>query len=211
VNASRYASNGKMATKRDDTPKASVAAKIWRLKVTLRGSRPPIWRRLEVHANVTLFQLHEILQIVMGWTNSHLHQFVRGSTYYGQADPEFGMHRENERRICLSDVLREPKDRMVYEYDFGDGWEHDIVLEATASDTADRPLARVLAGKGTCPPEDVGGIGGYYGFLEAVRNPKHPEHRDMAEWCGGDFDPDAFELDDINAYFQKRRRRRKDA
>jgi len=184
---------------------------VYRLKVTLRGSRPPIWRRLEVRADVTLFQLHQILQVVMGWTDSHLHQFRRGATNYGQSDPEFGMRRESERRVRLNDVLRNPKDRMVYEYDFGDGWEHDIVLEVNALSPAVGPTPRVVAGKGACPPEDVGGIGRYYGFLEALRNPKHPEHQDMLEWCGGHFDPNAFELDEINTYFRSRRRRRTDA
>jgi hypothetical protein len=186
-------------------------SKVYRLKVTLRGSRPSIWRRLEVDADVTLLRFHQILQVVMGWTDSHLHQFRRGSTYYGESDLEFGMHRENERRIRLNDVLRKPKDRMVYEYDFGDGWEHDIVLETAGAGAAVRPLVQVLAGRGACPPEDVGGIGGYYGFLEAIRNPKHPEHREMLEWCGSHFDPDGFEIDKINRYFQKRPRRRKDA
>jgi hypothetical protein len=188
-----------------------VDTRVYRLKVTLRGSRPPIWRRLEVYADVTLFRLHQILQVVMGWTDSHLHQFRRGSTYYGQPDPEFGMRRENERKVRLNDVLRKAKDRMIYEYDFGDGWEHDIVLEAIASTGNASPQACVLAGKGACPPEDVGGIGGYYGFLDAIRNPRHPEHREMLDWCGGHFDPETFEIDEINDYFRKRPRRRTDA
>jgi hypothetical protein len=185
-------------------------SRMYRLKVTLRGSRPPIWRRVQVDAAVTLLELHQILQVVMGWTDSHLHQFRRGSRYYGQTDLEFGMERENERRVRLSEVLRKVKDRMVYEYDFGDGWEHDVVLEASATAAPGTPLVRVLAGRGACPPEDVGGIGGYYRFLEAIRNPKHPEHHEMLEW-GGRFDPDDFEIDEINKYFQKRSRRRKDA
>ncbi len=185
-------------------------ASTYRLKVTVRGSRPAIWRRVEVDADVTLLQLHEILQIVMGWTNSHLHQFRRGTTLYGQSDPEFGMHRENERRIRLREVLRKPKDRMIYEYDFGDGWEHDVVLEASESTAGGPPVVRVLAGKGACPPEDVGGLGGYDRFLQAIQNPKHPEHQEMLEW-GGHFDPAAFEIDTINKYLQKRSRRRKDA
>lgn len=185
-------------------------SRVYRLKVILRGSRPSIWRRVEIDADVTLFRLHEVLQVVMGWTDSHLHQFRRGSTYYGQSDPEFGMHRENERRIRLREVLRKPKDRMIYEYDFGDGWEHDILLEASDAVPGGPPPVRVLAGKGACPPEDVGGVGGYDRFLEAIRDPKHPEHREMLEW-GGRFDPDAFEIDEINKYFQKRSRRRRDA
>jgi len=190
--------------------KRVVDSQVYRLKVTLRGSRPAIWRRLEVGAGVSLFQLHDILQLVMGWTDSHLHQFRRGSTYYGLPDPEMGMDRENERRVHLSDVLRRPKDRMVYEYDFGDGWEHDIVLEAISPAAGDKSPVRVLAGKGACPPEDVGGIGGYYRFLEAIQNPQHPEHAEMLEW-GGEFDPDAFEIDSLNQYFQKRARKRRGA
>ena len=184
---------------------------MYRLKVTLRGSRPPIWRRLEVPGEVTLLQLHEILQVVMGWTNSHLHQFRRGLTCYGESDPEFGVERENERRVRLSEVLLKPRDRMIYEYDFGDGWDHDIVRESSKPSAEVGPYCRVVAGKGACPPEDVGGIGGYYSFLEAVKNPKHPRHHDMLEWCGGHFDPDAFDPDDINISFQPRRPRRKDA
>lgn len=182
-------------------------SKTYRLKVTLEGSRPSIWRRLEVDAAVTLAQLHDILQVVMGWTDSHPHQFRRGSTCYGQPDPEIEMEREDERRVRLRHVLRRPKDRMVYEYDFGDGWEHHVVLEAMGEEGREKPSTRVLAGKGACPPEDVGGIGGYYRFLEAIQDPKHPEHRDLLEW-GGRFDPDAFEVDAVNKYFQKRSRKR---
>jgi hypothetical protein len=99
---------------------------------------------------------------------------------------------------------------MVYEYDFGDGWEHDVVLEAIGEAVGEKPSVRVLAGKCACPPEDVGGIGGYYRFLEAIQNPKHPEHRDMLEW-GGRFDPEAFEIDEINKHFRKRSRHRRNA
>jgi hypothetical protein len=193
-----------------ESPAPSSKSKTYRLKVTLRGSRPPIWRRLEVDGGLTLAQLHHVLQLVMGWTDSHLHQFRHGTTYYGQPDPEMGMERENERRVVLQQVLRRPKERMVYEYDFGDGWEHDILLEAIAETGTSKVTTRVLAGKRACPPEDVGGIGGYYRFLEAIQDPKHPEHGELLEW-GGPFDPDAFELDEINRYFEKRSPKRRDA
>ncbi len=191
-------------------PDDTLMATTYRLKVTLRGSRPPIWRRVQVDADATLLRLHEILQVVMGWTESHLHQFRRGATLYGRPDPELGMHQENERRIRLRDVLRRPKDRMIYEYDFGDGWEHDVVLGASTSTVGNKPAVRVLAGKGACPPEDVGGLWGYFRFLEAIQTPKHPEHHDMLEW-GGQFDPDAFDVEAINKHFQNRSRRRRDA
>lgn len=171
---------------------------IFRIKVTLRGSKPPIWRRFEVPADVTLHQLHRILQVVMGWTDSHLHQFQRGSVYYGQSDPEFGVRRVSERKTHLRDVLRKPRARMRYEYDFGDGWEHEFVLEAVTSASAENRQPRVLEARGACPPEDVGGIWGYYGFLEAMGNPNHPDHRDMMGWWGGPFDPEAFDLEGVN-------------
>ena len=181
----------------------------YRLKVTLRGSRPPIWRRLEVPADVTLFELHRILQAVMGWTDSHLHQFWKGSTCYGTSDPEFGLRRENERKVRLNEVLRKPRDRMVYEYDFGDGWEHDVVLEAIGAEAPADGAVRVLAGKRACPPEDVGGIYGYAHFLDVIRNPAHPEHGELLDWCGGGFDAEAFDLDAVNERFAPRPRRRR--
>lgn len=133
---------------------------IYQLKVTLRGSRPPIWRRILVLGDITLYQLHRIIQVVMAWTESHLHQFRRGNIDYGASDPEFGVKRQNERRVRPYEVLQKPKDRMGYEYDFGDGWEHDVLLEEICSPRRAARYPQVLAGKRACPPEDVGGIGG---------------------------------------------------
>jgi len=185
-------------------PKATSVAKekrVFQLKVTLRGFRPPIWRRFLVPGDIRLHQLHSILQMIMGWTNSHLHQFCRGNTYYGLADPELDFECQDERRFRLQDLLRKPRDRMVYEYDFGDGWEHDVVLEEIGTSLPRARYPMVLAGRRACPPEDVGGIGGYYHFLKVIESPKHPEHRDMIEWCGGSFDPEAFDVQRINRAF----------
>jgi len=181
---------------------------VYHLKVTLIGSRPPIWRRIQVARDVTLYQFHQILQIVMGWTGGHLHQFRVGETFYGTPNPEFGFPVKNEKKVRLGGVLRQPKARMVYEYDFSDGWEHSVVLEAVipALPKGRYPLA--LAGKRRCPPEDVGGIGGYYQFLEAMGDPKHPEHRNMREWWGESFDPDAFDVQEVNNAFHGGRRLR---
>jgi hypothetical protein len=181
---------------------------IFRLKVTLRGSRPPIWRRVEVPAGVTLFQFHRILQIAMGWMDSHLHQFRRGNSLYGEPDPEYGVHRHNEKKVQLQDVLSEPRDRMIYEYDFGDSWEHEVLLVAITAPSPGAHYPQVLAGKGACPPEDVGGIWGYYEFLATIRDPKRPDHEDMLEWCGGGFDPDAFDIDETNRVLRSRIRRK---
>ena len=173
---------------------------IHQIKVTLRGSRPPIWRRFLVHSDVTLYELHHILQVVMGWTDSHLHHYRVRNTYYGKPNDELGMRRQNEKKVRLNELLRKPKDRMVYEYDFGDGWEHDLVLEGIDFVQEGWKYPIVLKGKGACPPEDVGGIYGYYHFLEAIKNPNHPEHKDFIEW-GEDFDPNEFDIDESNCFF----------
>jgi hypothetical protein len=147
-----------------------------------------------------LYKLHEILQVAMGWTDSHFHQYRVRDTYFGQPTDEFGMRRKNEKKVMLNEVLRKPKDRMVYEYDFGDGWEHDLVLEKVEYALAGKKYPTVLKGKGACPPEDVGGVYGYYHFLEAIGNPEHPEHQDMVEWCD-EFDPEEYDIEEANIYF----------
>jgi hypothetical protein len=185
-----------------------MAGDAFRLKVTLRGSRPPIWRRIEVATDTTLFELHRVIQRAMGWTDSHLHQFWKGRNCYGSPDPMFGIQRESERQTRLYEVLTRLKDRIVYEYDFGDSWEHDVVLEAFGPSTVAPPV--VLEGRGACPPEDVGGVPGYYAYLEAVQDPSHPHHREMVAW-GGPFDPEAFDVASANKRFRKRLRRQADA
>lgn len=178
---------------------------IYQLKVTLRGTRPPIWRRVRVAGDVTLYRLNDILQTVMGWTGGHLHQFCVGNTFYGTPDLEFGLEMRNEKKVRLSEVLQRPKERMVYEYDFGDGWEHDVVLEAVTATVPGERYPVVVAGKRRCPPEDVGGVVGFYDFLETMADPKHPEHKNMREWWGGIFDAKAFDIQDVNAALWGRR------
>ena len=176
----------------------STGAPLYRLKVTLRGSRPPIWHRFLVPSDITLKRLHDALQAVMGWTNSHLHQFEVRGVLYGTSDREYGLQRVSENRTTLHCVLRRPRDRMTYEYDFGDSWLHDLVLEAILPPEPGALYPVVEAGRRACPPEDVGGIHGYYGFLEALRDPRHPDHRDMLSWVGGAFDPEDFNVQQAN-------------
>jgi hypothetical protein len=175
-------------------------ASIYELKVTLRDTRPPVWRRIRVRSDVTLFKLHSILQYVMGWMDGHMHQFVVGAKTYGGVDHEFP-ECENEKKVMLSQVLRKPKDSLVYEYDFGDGWEHSVVLEQRLEAESGGKYPYVVEGKGACPPEDCGGTGGYEHLLKVLANPRHPEHADMVEWVGGSFDPEAFEAGEINRGF----------
>lgn len=174
--------------------------RIYELKVTLRDTRPPVWRRIRVRSDVTLFKLHSILQYVMGWMDGHMHQFVVGAKTYGRVDREFP-ECENEKKVLLSQVLRKPKDSIAYEYDFGDGWEHAVVLEQVLEAEPGGKYPCVVEGKRACPPEDCGGTGGYEHLLKILADPRHPEHAGMVEWVGGSFDPEAFDAGGINRGF----------
>jgi len=174
---------------------------VFQLKVTLRGTKPPIWRRVLVPSDITLSKLHRVLQVLMGWGDCHLHLFAAGGIEYGTPDPEYDFACKNERNVRLDSVLRAPKDRMLYEYDFGDGWQHDVVLEKIVPREPDLRYPLVTGGKRACPPEDVGGVWGYEEFVEAIRDPQHPEHDEMLEWCGEDFDPEAFDVAVANRVF----------
>ncbi len=171
---------------------------IHQLKVTLYDSKPPIWRRVQVPSDITLSKLHTILQVVMGWTDSHLHQFIVGTTYYGIPDPDSDRDVKSEPRAKLNQIAPQENAKFTYEYDFGDDWLHDIVVEKILPAVEGRHYPVCLKGKRACPPEDCGGVWGYASFLEAIRDPSHPEHDDMLEWAGGDFDPEAFDVETVN-------------
>ncbi|MDB5056581.1 MAG: Plasmid pRiA4b ORF-3-like protein [Chloroflexi bacterium] len=181
------------------------AKPIYQLKVTLHGIRPPIWRRIQVRAGITLPRLHDTIQAIMGWDDEHLHQFIIGGEAYGLPDPDLGGDMRSERRVKLEQVVTTEKDRFVYEYDFGDSWTHVILLEKIVPPEPGGYYPRCLAGKRACPPEDVGGIWGYAEFLDAIGDSNHPEHEEMLEWWGGDFDPEAFSLEEINQALGGRR------
>lgn len=169
---------------------------VHRLKITLRGSKPPIWRRLEVPSGITLAELHEVIQRAFGWESAHLWTFETGAGDYGLPDPELG-HRDAAAR-----TLAEAGDRIRYTYDFGDNWEHDIRVERVEPAEPDVGYPRCLTGRRAGPPEDCGGIWGYDALREILADPAHPEHDDRVEWLGlgspHDFDPAAFDLDEVN-------------
>ena len=176
-----------------------TSSMIYRLKITLEDSKPAIWRRIEV-SDCTLGELHEVIQCAMGWQNSHMHQFIVNGKYFGEAmTDDLDMEVDDEDGMRLSQALTgKKKPRIVYEYDFGDSWQHDIVLEKTLDPEPKVKYPRCVEGARACPPEDCGGIGGYADFLEAISDPKHPDHRDMKEWIGGKFDPEKFSVDAVN-------------
>jgi hypothetical protein len=179
----------------------------YQIKVTLNGIRPPIWRRLLVPSSLSLMELHDVVQIAVGWTDSHLHQFVARGILYGQPDPEFGMGRANERRVRLDEVLRAEKDAMTYEYDFGDGWEHKIILEKVLGNAEHDVAPSCIAGARACPPEDCGGVWGYANLLKIISDSSHPEHREMLEWLGDHFEPERFDISETNSVMATMKRR----
>ena len=178
--------------------KAKATDTLFQFKITLLGSEPPIWRRIQVQ-NCTLDKLHEHIQTAMGWTNSHLHQFeVKGQRY---GDPELlddgfdDFDCKDSTTTMVNDILPKTGKRFAfkYEYDFGDGWEHEVMFEGSPPIDPKAKYPLCLEGERACPPEDCGGIWGYGDVLEAIRNPKHDEHENMLEWVGGRFDPERFD------------------
>jgi hypothetical protein len=141
----------------------------------------------------------------MGWTDSHLHQFEAKGQLYGKSDPDFGPKVKDETRARLDQVLLREKEWMLYEYDFGDSWTHRIVLEKVLPSSATLKTPKCIAGARACPPEDCGGPYGYAEFLMAIKDPSHPEHEEMLEWIGGDYDPSFFDAEEVNKYLAGRR------
>ncbi len=176
----------------------STPTSLYQLKVTLNGIKPPIWRRILVPDSISLYQLHRILQVVMGWEGYHMHQFTIAGKYYGDAEYDIHGRIEDEGSYKLHEVIKRKGVKFTYEYDFGDSWEHTIQVEAILPVEKGQPYPVCLAGERACPPEDVGGVWGYKAFLTAISDPSHPDHDDMIDWCGGGFDPEFFDIEAVN-------------
>lgn len=182
--------------------KPSAATKqIYQLKIKLPGSVPLIWRRVLVPATITMSKLHRVFQIAMGWRDCHLHRFLIDGTYYSAPIPDTDwedMGETDYRRLQLSQLVPASRLTFRYEYDFGDGWDHEILVEKILDEEPGKHYPVCLDGKRACPPEDVGGLGGYGHFLNVMRNPNHREHELLSGWIGGSFDSEAFDLDVVN-------------
>ena len=176
----------------------------YQIKVSLDVIRPPVWRRIVVPGDTTLSKLHDILQVVMGWENYHLHQFTIAGKRYGDAgQDEFGeLGFLDERRHRLSQLIPREGFRLSYEYDFGDGWQHTLVVEKIVPSEEGSRYPVCLAGKRACPPEDVGGVWGYEEYLAALQDPEDPEHDEWLQWRG-EFDPEAFNLEKVNSELKR--------
>lgn len=177
-----------------------ASERLYQFKITLLESQPPIWRRIQVKDS-TLDKFHERIQTAMGWTNSHLHQFEIDGERFG--DPEL-LDDGFEDFECVDSTVTKiseivPRDgkrfRILYEYDFGDGWEHEVLFEGCLKAEKGGRYPLCVEGERNCPPEDVGGVSGYAEFLEAIDNPDHEEHDRMIEWAG-QFDPEVFDAGD---------------
>lgn len=198
------------------SPRQAQAGLVYTLKITLKGSEPPIWRRVQL-PDCTLEDLHEVIQVAMGWDNAHLHEFEIKGRRFGPSSGGFGVDsmwamdrddQEPSEETLLSDVApseAKKKFRFSYMYDFGDSWDHEIVVERM--EHMDKPPTHpvCLDGKRACPPEDCGGVWGYENLLEVVSDRKHPEYAEMRDWLGR-FDPEAFNLKAVNKAFRSWRR-----
>lgn len=173
-------------------------ASIYEMKVRLKESRLAIWRRFQVSGNITLYKLHQALQVVMGWDDYHLYEFLIGKLRYGELNPDYSPETKGARRVRLNDIFTREMAKFTYIYDFGDYWEHEIVVEriSLASQALRHPVC--IEGKRACPPEDCGGIWGYTDLLKIIRNPAHEEYERMMEWLGDEFDPKRFDIDGVN-------------
>ena len=147
--------------------------KIVQLKITLKGSMPAIWRRVQVEENVSMRKLHEILNLAMGWDISHLHMFKLGDTTIGNVEYDEMDEMLDDKKIKLSEIIKDAH-TFEYLYDFGDGWVHVVHVEDLTEAKPKEKYPLCIAGKNACPPEDVGGLGGYENFKEIMSDPNHP-------------------------------------
>lgn len=187
---------------------AKDTSPVFQIKITLRDSQPVIWRRVPVSSKTKLSQLHDIIQAAMGWQNSHAHMFTVGTVRFTtpfQDEDLIELTAIDARQVKLYHLVAPHRPytgdfhfAIEYEYDFGDGWSHELVFEDVFDADPNRKVPVCIAGERACPPEDIGGVYGYESFLEAIKNPDHPEHADQIEWIGHEFDPEKFDLDAVN-------------
>lgn len=186
----------------------TVVGGIYQLKVTLSDIAPSIWRRLRVPADASLAQVHEVIQAAFGWWNYHLHQYIVDGQHIGVPDPEYADElppTKDERDVTLRDLLGSKT--IIYEYDFGDSWNHVIEIETVGVNSepgVTYPLC--IGGERARPPEDCGGPSGYEDLLQILADPEHEEHRQTKTWVGKKFAPERFDLAETNRALQKVRR-----
>lgn len=187
-----------------------MANQIYQVQIELADSKPKIWRQLLIPSDMLLTNFHKVIQTSMGWTNSHLHQFIKDKKFYSVEleDDDFWDDSTSidykKKKIRVSDLLPKEKKTMIYEYDFGDGWEHLITLEKILPVEEGQKYPICVAGEMACPPEDCGGVWGYAEMLKTIQQPEHEDYNDTIEWLGEDFEPEYFNIDEINEFLGKK-------
>jgi hypothetical protein len=175
---------------------------VYYLKVMLAEVTPPVWRRIAVPGAYTLDRVHRVIQLAMGWQDCHLHSFEVASVQYGQPDPDGLLEMRDEMNARLDAVVGKDG-RFVYTYDFGDWWEHQVIVDDVLVADPDERYPACLDGQGECPPEDVGGVYGYERFRAAMADPDHKDHQAMVEWYGGSIDGRDFDADRATALMRR--------
>ncbi len=178
---------------------------VYQFHVWLREISPMIWRRVLVRSDSSIADLHYTLQIVFGWSDTHLHRFVIHGKDYGLTYLGGSSFADDPTQVRLSDFHFRRNARFRYEYDFGDGWEHVLLVEKILPADPNARYPVCIKGKRACPPEDCGGVWGYADLLKALADPKHEQHQELRDWIGDDFDPEAFDLDAVNSQLQQLR------
>lgn len=174
--------------------------KAYQIKITLRDIKPEIWRRFLVRDDITLFQLHQVILAVMGWAGYHIHNFRVSGKEYATPDPEFDLEGKiiNDKKVLLHDVIKKEGAKFEYVYDFGDNWEHDLVVEKISPIDPKTKYPLCIDGARACPPEDCGSTPGYEELLEAIADTEHERHEELLTWVGEDYDPERLDLDEAN-------------
>ncbi len=185
-----------------------MTKEIYQIQIALKDFKPKIWRRLLISSDLLLPDFHKIIQTSMGWTNSHLHQFIKNQVFYTEKMPDDDFWDEMDhvdyKSTKISDLLKKEKEKIIYEYDFGDGWNHNIILEKILpiDDKINYPVC--LRGEMCCPPDDCGGTWGYSEILEILEQPDHEEYEEYVTWLGKKFDPEYFDKDEVNKLLKEK-------
>ena len=195
-----------MAKKKSRTRKSlDTTLPIYQVNITLQHIKPPIWRSVQTN-DCSLDEIHDIIQVCMGWEDEHMYAFViegEQYAYFQDADP---YEYRDSRKARLSGLAERGCHRFRYDYDFGDDWKHIIDIEKTLPAEEGVRYPRCVKGERACPPEDCGGPYGYPYFLDKIQDPEHDEHEETLEWVGGEFDPEELDLDEVNEELRHLRR-----
>lgn len=193
--------------KKNSRSNANSKEGLHQLKITLAWTKPAIWRRVLVPSGTKLNVLHDVIQSAMGWYSCHLYQFIAGTrgnlVYYGSSEFVERGEMEDDSRVAIADLAPVPRSKFRYEYDFGDSWIHEIVTEKILPPDPSLTHPVCLGGANACPPEDCGGVSGFYGMLEALQDPNHAEHDEYTDWVSPGWSPEDCDLDRINASLRR--------